>query len=347
MAVVRFSALGDVAMAIPVLYRACKAHPDTQFIMVTAGARRKMFLNPPHNLSILPVDVHAYPWKGPLGMVRLMRRLKTEFGVTDLLDIHNVLRTRILRLTARALGIKVSTLHKDRAGRRALTRPKNKVMRPLENSAARYADVFRSGGFEAQGTFDGLFSGRRTAPWPFPGAKPEIRIGIAPFAAHQGKIYPAEQILRVLQLIEQQYPTATVYLFGGGAREEAIFSQWRLHHPTAVSVPEQLHGLADELALMNHLDVMLTMDSGNMHLAALAGTPVVSIWGATHPYCGFTPLNTVTDDIIQQQMPCRPCSVYGNRPCLRTDYACLSGISPEKVMEHLKKYIHAHEQEKK
>lgn len=346
-AVVRFSALGDVALAIPVLYRACEAHPDTNFIMVTARGREKMFLNPPRNLTLLPVDVHAYPWKGPLGMIRLMRRLKTEYGVTDLVDIHDVLRTRMLRLTAHALGIKVSRLHKDRAGRRALTRPKNKVMRPLESSAARYAEVFRRAGFEQQGNFRGLFSGPRTAPWPVSLPPAEIKIGIAPFAAHKGKIYPQDQMLKVLELIERNFPTATVYLFGGGPREMAVFSQWRLHHPAAVSVPEQLHGLRDELALMNHLDVMLAMDSGNMHLAALAGTPVVSIWGATHPYCGFTPLNTVTDDIIQQQLPCRPCSVYGNRPCRRSDYACLTGITPEKVLEHLKKYIHAHEQEKK
>lgn len=97
--------------------------------------------------------------------------------------------------------------------------------------------------------------------------------------------------------------------------------------------------LAGEIAMMQQLDVMLTMDSANMHLASLVGTPVVSVWGGTHPYAGFLGWNQKDTDCVQLDMPCRPCSVYGNKPCLRGDYACLKGITPEmivgKVMHHL------------
>ncbi len=82
---------------------------------------------------------------------------------------------------------------------------------------------------------------------------------------------------------------------------------------------------------MNHLDAMLCMDSANMHLASLAGIPVVSIWGATHPYCGFSPWNAAPDSMIGLPVECRPCSVFGNKACHRGDYICLTAISPEVV----------------
>ena len=77
---------------------------------------------------------------------------------------------------------------------------------------------------------------------------------------------------------------------------------------------------------MSHLDVMLSMDSANMHLASLTGIPVVSVWGATHPMAGFLGYNQDPENVIQIDLECRPCSIYGNKPCQRGDYACLQNI---------------------
>jgi ADP-heptose:LPS heptosyltransferase len=93
--------------------------------------------------------------------------------------------------------------------------------------------------------------------------------------------------------------------------------------------------MKEELALMSHLDVMVSMDSGNMHLASLVNTPVVSIWGATHPLAGFLGWNQSEKNVVQTDMPCRPCSVYGNKPCMRNDYACLNQITPESVVQRI------------
>ena len=87
--------------------------------------------------------------------------------------------------------------------------------------------------------------------------------------------------------------------------------------------------------MMGQLDVMLSMDSANMHLASLVGTRVVSVWGGTHPYAGFLGWSQKTEDCAQLDMPCRPCSVYGNKPCLRGDYACMNGITPSQILEKL------------
>jgi ADP-heptose:LPS heptosyltransferase len=86
---------------------------------------------------------------------------------------------------------------------------------------------------------------------------------------------------------------------------------------------------------MSYVDVMLTMDSGNMHLASLVETPNVSIWGATHPYAGFYGFGQNPDNAVQIELSCRPCSVYGNKPCFRKDYACMNGISPQKIVKKI------------
>lgn len=96
--------------------------------------------------------------------------------------------------------------------------------------------------------------------------------------------------------------------------------------------------LPTELALIRQLDLMLCMDSGNMHLAALSGVPVLSIWGATHPFAGFGPYGQADKHLLQipnDVLPCRPCSVFGNKPCWRGDWACLQMISVEMVFERM------------
>jgi ADP-heptose:LPS heptosyltransferase len=96
--------------------------------------------------------------------------------------------------------------------------------------------------------------------------------------------------------------------------------------------------LEEEIALMYQLDVMIAMDSFNMHLAALCDTKVVSVWGGTHHYAGFGPLNDNIKNIVEvdpQELPCRPCSVFGGKPCHRGDWACLEQIEPTDVIAKL------------
>ena len=90
---------------------------------------------------------------------------------------------------------------------------------------------------------------------------------------------------------------------------------------------------------MSLFDVMLSMDSANMHLASLVNIPVVSIWGATHPYAGFMGWKQLPINTVQLDLPCRPCSVYGQKPCWRGDYACLREIKPEEIIAKIEENI--------
>jgi len=87
------------------------------------------------------------------------------------------------------------------------------------------------------------------------------------------------------------------------------------------------------LKFISRLDVMLSMDSSGMHLASLKNIPVVSVWGATHPYAGFLGYGQSMSNVLQTDLYCRPCSVYGNVPCYRGDFACMNQLTEEIVVE--------------
>jgi ADP-heptose:LPS heptosyltransferase len=159
----------------------------------------------------------------------------------------------------------------------------------------------------------------------------ELWIGIAPFAAHRSKTYPTEKMREVIRLLTDRYSRMRIFLFGRGEQEEATFSRWTAETDRCVYVGRHLENMRQELVLISRLDLMVSMDSANMHLASITGVPVVSIWGATHPYAGFLGWNQSPDTVVQTDLPCRPCSIYGNKPCLRGDFACMTSITPEQI----------------
>ncbi len=341
--VMRFSALGDVAMTIPVVYSVCRCNPETRFIFLTKKSQASLFINAPENLVVLGVDF-AKEYPHPHDLVRLYSRLKREYDIDAVADLHGVLRSFILSAAGMLHGAKVNTIRKGRRNKQALTRKRNKVMLPLISSRARYREVFYRFGFAVEDRFSGIYgAGEKGDPEIFsaitpPKADGEKWIGIAPFAKHQGKIYPPEMMEKVVAELSEM-PHVKIFLFGGGEHEREILGRWAQTYANVVSLADKKHGFPLEMALLSHLDTMVTMDSGNMHLASLVGVRVISIWGATHPYCGFKGYRQRDSDIIQLPMTCRPCSVFGNKPCARGDYHCLGGISPQQIVRKVKSVI--------
>lgn len=343
----RFSAFGDVAMTIPVIYSACRCYPSVRFVMVTRPAMTSMFVNAPANLEVVGADVKK-DYDGVRGIRRLSGELAARYRPDVYIDLHNVLRTKLMAFFFKLKGIPGVRIYKPRAKRRALTRSHNKVMLPLVSQRARYREVFFKAGMPMTDCFEGLFhESNKAAPQLFaaitePKSEGERWVGIAPFAAHPGKIYPPEQMERVVAMLQSVADSGIrlrMFLFGGGGDEQALLESWARRYPAATSLAGKRYGFGTELALMNHLNVMLTMDSANMHLAAIAGAPTVSVWGATHTYCGFKGWRQTDDSTVQLPLSCRPCSVYGDKPCSRGDMLCLTGIRPEVIFNKLKSYL--------
>lgn len=334
----RFSALGDVAMTIPVVYSVCRANPACDFYYLTRNAPAKLMLEPPPNLHTLPIDTDRY--KGIGGMRRLAAEMRKQYGIEAFADLHNVLRTRLLAFWLRLAGIPVVRLRKGRRGRRALTRRKSKVMMPLVSMRARYREVFFRLGLAYRGSFRGFWADMEPKPALYAKAAPpkdatrEKWIGIAPFARHRGKIYPPEMMERVVDALARR-KGYRLFLFGAGAEEENIIARWALSTDNIVNMASLRLGFQAELALMHQCDAVISMDSANMHLASLVGTRVVSVWGATHPFGGFMGWHQRKQDVVSLDMVCRPCSIFGNRPCRRGDFHCMYGIRPERIIKVL------------
>lgn len=340
--IARFSAISDVVITIPVVYSACRCYGDVNFYLITRPSMTSIFINAPKNLTVIGVDIKG-EYKGIMGMRRLFNKLRKEYVIDAFVDLHDVLRTHMLRLLCRLHSIPTASINKGRSGAHALTRRRNKVMLPLTSSTARYREAFFRLGLPVQECFDGVFGAGKADASLFAEitsgkGNGEIWIGIAPFAKHKGKVYPPEMMEKVVADLSQ-ITHAKIFLFGGGTDEQKTLGEWAERYERVVSLADKLYGFNVEMALMSHLDVMVSMDSANMHLASLVGATVVSIWGATHPYCGFKGWRQLESNMIQLPMTCRPCSLFGDKPCRRGDYHCLAGIPSQVIIDKVRKIV--------
>lgn len=329
-------------MTIPVVYCVARSNPEVRFLFATRSLPATLFVNRPDNLDVLPVDLDKY--KGVGGIRRLAGELRRDHGVNMMADLHDVLRTKLLRTFLRLKGVKIAHIHKGRHEKRRLTRARNKVMLPVTSTRARYREVFYRLGLARQDDFTTIFAGTEPDPSLYaaatePRREGETWVAIAPFGGHPGKVYPLHLMERVVAELAVR-PGYKLFLFGGGEKESSVFAQWRSQFGVnVINMAEKRIGIPAELALLSACSVMVSMDSANMHMASLVRLRVVSIWGATHPYCGFMGWHQRREDAVQLDMTCRPCSVYGAKPCARGDYHCMAGISPSLVLKHIDRVL--------
>jgi ADP-heptose:LPS heptosyltransferase len=319
---IRFSAMGDVAMTIPVMKLVLDANPDLQIVFVTNKNWGALCAGIPR-LTFFPADLKG-EHKGVKGLFRLFRSIRQSYHIDAVADLHQVLRSQIVRTFFKLTGKRVAVIDKGRAEKKALVRQENKVLQPLTSTVERYAAVFRTLGLSVDLT---------TTPPVFPRVQKgnESWIGMAPFATYREKTYPLNKMEEVLAVLVQQ-PNTKVLLMGGGATEVAQLNALAARYPAAMVVAGR-YTLPEELVLISQLDVMISMDSANMHLASLFGVPVVSIWGATHPFAGFMGYGQSMDNAVQvEDLSCRPCSIFGNKPCFRGDHACMEWLPPAAVV---------------
>ncbi|OYP41822.1 glycosyltransferase family 9 protein [Prevotella sp. P5-50] len=343
--VIRFSALGDVAMTVPVVYALAQQYPDVRITVLSRNFARPLFDDLLPNINFMEADLKR-EYRGITGLNSLYRRLLAK-QFTAIADLHSVLRSSYLRMRFNLDHYKVAHIDKHRKDRRRITSSSNKQLIQLPTSFQNYADVFARLGYPVNVQFRSIFSedggDMNLLPESLP--RPTVGqpcIGIAPFAAHEGKIYPVRLMEQVVEQLLAKHPDTRIYLFGKGQREDETFPKWCAAHPQCVYVSQHLNNLRNELILMSHLQVMVSMDSANMHLASLVATPVVSVWGATHPFTGFMGWNQNPENAIQIPLECRPCSIYGQKPCLRGDYACMRNIAPEQIVNRVELILNKH-----
>jgi ADP-heptose:LPS heptosyltransferase len=298
--------MGDVAMTVPVLKAFTTQYPEVKLTVLTREFF-KPFFRDLENVTIYSVNLKE-KHKGVLGLYKLSKDLK-KLCIDAIADLHNVLRTNILKFFF--LGKTFIQIDKGRAEKKRLVT--GKTFQQLKTTHERYADVFRKLGFPLDLT-NPKFSNRvelNSKLKDIVGTDTNKRIGIAPFAAHESKMYPLDLMEEVIESLSK---THTILLFGGGKKEVEILNSFQNKYKHVVNLAGKLT-LNEELDVISNLDVMLSMDSGNAHMAAMLGVKVMTIWGVTHPYAGFAPFNQPEDFTLisdRKKYPLIPTSIYGN-----------------------------------
>lgn len=333
--------MGDVALVVPVIRSVVRRYPEVEITIVTRP-RFAPFFYDIERVKVFTADVDN-TYNGLFGLLDLFRALMRKSSYDVVIDLHDHMRTMILRTLFRIFSTRVVVFNKGRKEKKAFARKKDKRVTPLPHTVQRYRDAFAKAGF----AFDLLPPphlilnddlGTVAAKWLSEKEleKKEKWIGIAPFALHATKIWPLENYGALMEATLKRMP-AKFFLFGGGDKEISFFNSLEKRFPgQCVTTAGQLK-IRQEIALMKHLDVMVCVDSSNMHMAALAGVPVLSIWGGTHPDVGFAPFGTDAHivQVTRDELPCRPCSVYGRSTCYIGGFPCLTRITPDTIADQL------------
>jgi ADP-heptose:LPS heptosyltransferase len=326
--------MGDVAMTVPVLRALVLQHPDVKITMVSRPFFQAFFEDIP-NVNFFGVDLNQRH-KGFFGLLRLFFDLR-KLDIDLVADLHNVLRSKVVRILFALSGKKVAATDKGRAEKKALTSLTNKVFAPVKPMVERHVNTFKQLGFSIDLANPKLPENAILSEEiiSFTGTKNQNWIGIAPFAQYESKVYPTDLMQQVIDDLAKN-KNNHLFLFGGGATEIQKLQQLQNKHDNVIVVAGKL-AFEAEIQLISNLDVMLSMDSGNSHIAAMLGVKAITLWGATHPYAGFKPFNQpdafcLTAD--RTQYPLLPTSIYGNKKVKGYDEV-MRTILPSQVVEKI------------
>ena len=330
--VIRLSAMGDVAMSIPVLRAFTQQNPDVKLTILTREFFKPFFRDLP-NVSVFATDVKGRH-KGIFGLYRLSKELK-KLNIDAVSDLHNVLRSNILKFFLSSSPF--FQIDKGRAQKNALVSGDN--FKQLKTTHKRYVEVFEKLGFKidlTKTTFpEAKLLNEKTLK--ITESKNSKWIGIAPFAAYKSKMYPLDKMVDVIDALSKDYK---IFLFGGGDKEILFLQPLADTYKNVINLAGKLT-LEQELDVISNLDVMLSMDSGNGHLAAMFGKKVITVWGVTHPFAGFTPFNQPENHQLlsdREKFPKIPTSIYGNK--FPEEYEQAAGsILPEEIVSKIKEEI--------
>ncbi len=335
--VIRLSAMGDVAMTVPVLRVLAQTYPELKITVLSRPFFKPFFEEIP-NLDFLEADVYGEHKR--FGLIKLANQAK-DLGIDAVADLHNVIRSKIITKYLKFKGIETATIDKGRAEKKALIAAKGENISQLKTTHQRYADVFEKLGFPLDLNTFTVPPQKRLTPKlnGLIGVEPKKLIGIAPFAAHQSKMYPLSLMAEVIRELDKT-DKYRIFLFGGGKKEIKQLQQLENPFANVTNVAGKLT-FEEELALISNLDLMLSMDSGNGHLAAMYGVPVVTLWGVTHPYAGFVPFNQPESNQLmadRKKYPLIPTSIYGNKYPPNYELV-MNTIPPETVVSKVEEVI--------
>ncbi len=157
-------------------------------------------------------------------------------------------------------------------------------------------------------------------------------ISIAPVAKWETKIWWG--YAKLIEILSKKF-----FIVLLGTKEE----QKRIN--LLIKNPKNVLNLAGKLNLLEIVEViknssiLITNDSGIMHLGAGTDTPLIAIFGSTVKEFGFVPLRKNVIIIESNNVKCRPCDYHGRNKCPKSHFKCMKNISVETVLNKIKKVL--------
>ena len=332
-----FSSISNVAAIVPQLYGLVNDYPEHEFIVLSRSFLKPLFDKLPR-VTFVGADIRG-EHKTIVGVYRLFKQLKA-MRPDVVLDMQRSWRTKLITRLFTLLGTKTLQIGFARSEQKHLIKRGANKYHPIPTIFDRQARLYAKIGLKVNDDFHKLYEpnmGQVAKIKELYGEKCGHWIGIAPFSIARGKTLPLRKMKNVIAHFDKQ-PNTKIFLFGAGEMENELLSDWQSLYNNVYAVHTNLK-LDDELILMNFLDVMLCMDSANMHLASLMAVPVVSVWGATHPYSGFLGWKQSMDNCVGVDFSCRPCTAHPDKKCKYGDYRCLESLHSSKIIEVINQCI--------
>ncbi len=336
--------MGDVALLTPALKSILAEYPNVQITFLTRGNFAPFFFNIP-NLNVIGLNFKSRRYKGIWGLWKMYKEISKLGPFHSVIDLHGSLRSILFSFIFKLKKVPVFKINKGRREKNAQIRQKNKILTPLPHTVERYLKVFEHAGFPTK---------LREGPWinVDPYSKilaseflksqnlqrgDSLWIGFAPFAGHELKEWPIAKSKDLVSLILKEFK-AKVFLFGSH-EELSRLQEIKSENEECILVAGTKLGIKGDLGVLEKMDLLVGMDSSNLHIMALLGKPVIGLYGTTHPFSGFGPFMQEKEGVLQVDLVCRPCSIYGNTECFRKDFACMELIHPADVIRRIRERL--------
>jgi heptosyltransferase-2 len=336
--IIRLSSIGDIVLAAPLL-RVLRARFPSSHIDFLVRKEYTELIRYNKNLSrIVEFDAKT----GFSGLRRLKKQFRAEHY--DLvLDIHNSLRSRYLRILIGAKNVAV--VNKRIFARTMLVKFKRNYYRGFVSVADRYIETVKK--FGVQNDNVGLelhlpdeVKARVAKRIATSGIDRNKKIiGFCPSAKHATKCWPQERFAELGIRLANEY-AAKIILVGGPADKERCSAiagviNDRTGEGQAIDLSGEL-SLLETSAAMEWCTLIVTNDSGLMHVASAMKRKVAAIFGSTVREFGFFPVGAESIVVERTGLYCRPCSHIGRRTCPEGHFRCMNEIQVEEVAEAIK-----------
>ena len=317
-------------MTVPVISVLRSTYPDIKITVLTTKFFSTLYNQIPE-IKFIYFEPKHKTLRGLFSLSRKINKINPDY----IIDLHDVLRTQILRFFLIYKFSDIVIVNKGRKEKKLLIQGIKSD--PLKSMHRRYAETFEKLNIKININDFYNYKKIKIAHHNYAFSSKDKLIGIAPFARHRCKEYSMKNIINFINLLDKSWQ---ILIFGAPGDEEKKIIKL-CGKKSNRHVISSNYTLEQQMAIMSNLDAMISMDSANGHIASLFGTDVITIWGATHPNAGYAPLNQPIENSIVPDLnkfPDLPVTIYGSS-CPYNYVEAINTIEYSRILERLNKII--------